>query len=124
MVKSAVLHTLTDLHFTIVTDQQEQLEPRLRETIDKIKLSNITLDFYSPEKDSDIVNKWAPCIGLRTFFPILFPEYKKIIYIDTDVLFQDSPHNLWRHFHHMNRSQIMGVAVDQALISYLPMTMM
>ena len=138
MVKSAVLHTQTDLHFTIVTDQQELLEPRIRAILGMTKQFSITINFHLPgdfmiinsfcyaifaylgqieEKDSDIVNTWAPCIGLRTYFPSLFPNFKKIIYVDTDVLFQDSPHNLWRHFQYMNRSQIIGVAVDQALLS-------
>ena len=48
MVKSAVLHTQTDLHFTIVTDQQKLLEPRVRAIIEKTKLLKITAEFHSP----------------------------------------------------------------------------
>jgi len=118
LVKSAVLHTQTDLRFTVVTDQQKLLEPRLRAIIDKIEMFEITADFHPPglvkEKDADIVNTWGPCQGLRNFFPSLLPNIRKIIYVDTDVLFQDSPHNLWTHFQHMNRSQIMAIAANQA----------
>ena len=51
LVKSAVLHTQTDLRFTVVTDQQKLLEPRLRAIIDKIEMFEITADFHPPGEE-------------------------------------------------------------------------
>ena len=48
MVKSAVLHTQTDLHFTIVTDQKKLLKPRIRAILEKTKMFKITTEFHSP----------------------------------------------------------------------------
>ena len=53
MVKSAVLHTQTDLHFTIVTDQQELLEPRISAILGKTKQFSITINFNLPGEFHD-----------------------------------------------------------------------
>ena len=61
-------------------------------------------------------NGWGKCSGLRTLFPSLLSELKKVIYVDTDTIFVDSPNNLWKHFTLMNGLQVVAAAPDQPLL--------
>ena len=47
LVKSAALHTDVDLHFSIFTDQQKALQPKLQNIATNIKSVTITFDYYS-----------------------------------------------------------------------------
>ena len=53
---------------------------------------------------------FAPCASLRLFFPGLLPEYEKVLYVDTDVIFMDSPQLVWRQFKEFRPQQLAGMS--------------
>ncbi len=64
-----------------------------------------------PEDESlkSIQSAFAPCASLRLFFPDILLDYDRILYVDTDVVFLESPNKIWRHFDNFNASQTMGL---------------
>lgn len=53
---------------------------------------------------------FAPCASLRLYFPALLPEYNQVLYVDTDVIFMDSPALVWDQFKHFDANQLAGMS--------------
>ena len=66
--------------------------------------------FYPPSINS---NEWLsmfkPCATQRLFLANVLTRIDSVIYIDTDVLFLESPENLWKLFKRFNNTQIAGM---------------
>ena len=59
-----------------------------------------------------IANAFAPCATLRMFFDVLIPDKKRILYVDTDILFIDAPSKLWAMFEQMHFTNLAGMSED------------
>ena len=57
---------------------------------------------------------FKPCSTLRFFLPEILEKEEAVIYLDTDLIFLDSPEKLWREFQNFNSSQIIGMAPNLA----------
>jgi lipopolysaccharide biosynthesis glycosyltransferase len=42
-----------------------------------------------------MVSMFVPCATQRLFFPDMLPDYRRILYVDTDFVFLNSPYNTW-----------------------------
>ncbi len=52
----------------------------------------------------DLTSAFAPCASLRLFFPdMLSSKYRRLIYVDTDVMFLGDVARLWESFEDMER---------------------
>ncbi len=52
----------------------------------------------------DLAGAFAPCASLRLFFPdMLSAKYRRLIYVDTDVMFLGDVARLWESFEDMER---------------------
>ena len=71
---------------------------------------------------ASIKTRFAPCATLRLFFPDLLPDHDRVLYVDTDVVFLESPEVVWSGLEKMNSSQMVGLANEnrsaQALIQF------
>ena len=52
-----------------------------------------------------MVSLFVPCATQRLFFPSVLTEYSRILYLDTDFIFLNSPHNTWKYFELMDREK-------------------
>ena len=50
-----------------------------------------------------MVSMFVPCATQRLFFPEILTEYSRILYLDTDFVFLNSPLNTWKYFKQMDR---------------------
>ena len=50
----------------------------------------------------DIKRKFAPCATQRLFFPQILPEYKHVLYVDTDIIFLQDTLHIWNHIQNMD----------------------
>ena len=50
----------------------------------------------------NIKTEFAPCATQRLFFPQILPEYKYILYVDTDIIFLQDTLHIWNHIQNMN----------------------
>ena len=107
MIKSAVIFsTQKPVKFIIFTDN-------LARDIEKIltywkQFFNISWDIrpalyppLTPTQES-IKTEFAPCATQRLFFPQILPEYKYVLYVDTDILFLQDPDITWRKLQRMS----------------------
>jgi len=67
-------------------------------------------------KGSDeMVSLFVPCATQRLFFPQILMEYSKILYVDTDFVFLNSPLNTWNYFKKMEaQKKSVGMTFENA----------
>jgi hypothetical protein len=62
-----------------------------------------------------MVSLFVPCATQRLFFPDILTEYSRILYLDTDFIFLNSPHNTWKHFRQMDfEKRDVGMSIENA----------
>ena len=59
-----------------------------------------------PEEISEFRDWWGPCASFRLFLPDVMTDTDAVIYVDSDVLFIDSPQSLWAYFDQFNDEQV------------------
>ena len=100
MIKSAVIFSKKPLKFVIFTDN-------LARDIEKVltywkQFKEFSWDIrpplYPPLTDTQesIRTEFAPCATQRLFFPQILPEYKYVLYVDTDIVFLQDPDITWQ----------------------------
>lgn len=101
MIKSAVMFSKTSLKFLIFTDFLSKEVESLLASLNAVH-GNITWDIRPPlypplnDKQEPIKTAFAPCATQRLFFPQILPEYKAVLYVDTDIVFLQDPFQLWK----------------------------
>ena len=119
LVKSIlVFSSAVDVNMIFFTDSLSVEMTRLVDEWNSQRSENstpkITLDVREPAypEDEDMTSiqaAFAPCASLRLFFPQILSEYNKILYVDTDTIFLDSPEKIWQHFEHFDDAQMAGL---------------
>jgi UDP-xylose:glucoside alpha-1,3-xylosyltransferase len=118
MIKSAILlSTEKKIKVTIFTNEgnkdhvmsQFMSWPiHVQEKMDlKVKVVSYPLP---PEEISEFRDWWGPCASFRLFLPEVLHDTDAVLYVDSDVLFIDSPQSLWDHFSKFNKNQVGGLA--------------
>ena len=60
-----------------------------------------------------MITEFAPCATLRLFFPEILSDYKRILYVDTDIIFLSDPATVWAHFDEMSENRVtVGLVVE------------
>ena len=106
MIKSAVIFSKKPLKFVIFTDN-------LARDIEKVltywkQFKEFSWDIrpplYPPLTDTQesIRTEFAPCATQRLFFPQILPEYKYVLYVDTDIVFLQDPDITWQKLQEMS----------------------
>ena len=71
--------------------------------------------FLLQPSDLPLVDSFAPCAGLRLLFPDVLHDLDRVLYVDTDVVFLQSPSVVWREFDGMNATQMVAMAEENAV---------
>ena len=106
MIKSALIFSKQPLKFIIFTDH-------LARDIEKIltywnQFKDFTWDIRPPlyppltETQESIKTQFAPCATQRLFFPQILPEYRHVLYVDTDIVFLEDPLKSWSKLQDMS----------------------
>ena len=72
-----------------------------------------------PQIPTDLQKLFKPGATTRMFFPDLLPEYERIIYVDTDIIFVQSPELIWNEFSKFNGSHIAGMGPENMYSRYI-----
>ena len=90
------------MKFLIITDNLvNETEKILKSWKEKIS-QNLTWDIRPPlyppltENQQSIKTAFAPCATQRLFFPQILPEYRSVLYVDTDIIFLQDPFEVWK----------------------------
>ncbi len=60
-----------------------------------------------------MVSMFVPCATQRLFFPQILTEYSRILYLDTDFVFFNSPLNTWKYFKQMDQeNKDVGMSLE------------
>ena len=110
MLKSAVLFSQTKkLKFLIFTDNLSRDVEKLLKHWQKFSKTGFSWDIRPPlypplnKIQEPIKNAFAPCATQRLFFPQILPEYKAVLYVDTDIIFLQDPYDLWKKLNGMEQ---------------------
>ena len=103
MIKSAVIFSSKKpIKFIIFTDHLARDIEKLLTYWKQFKEYSISWDIrpalYPPltETQEAIKTEFAPCATQRLFFPQILPEYKYVLYVDTDIIFLQDPFEVWK----------------------------
>ena len=71
--------------------------------------------YFTIKGSEAMVSLFVPCATQRLFFPDILTEYSRILYLDTDFIFLNSPHNTWKHFRQMDlEKRDVGMSIENA----------
>lgn len=65
--------------------------------------------WYPPDRQ-DMRTMFRVCATERLFLPDMFPELDAAIYVDTDLVFLESPDHLWDMFNGFDQVQLAAMA--------------
>ena len=109
MIKSAVIFSSKKpIKFIIFTDHLARDIEKLLTYWKQFKEYSISWDIrpalYPPltETQEAIKTEFAPCATQRLFFPQILPEYKYVLYVDTDIIFLQDPDITWQKLQRMS----------------------
>ena len=71
------------------------------------------IEFFSvwyPEDGERISRSYKACALARLFFHRTLEMEDALIYLDTDLIFLESPEKLWKEFQNFGTSQVVGMA--------------
>jgi UDP-xylose:glucoside alpha-1,3-xylosyltransferase len=118
MVKSALIFandTSTPLNFVVIAEDRlhEVIEQRLKNFKNYKNFTHEIVALKFPDANRELWQKlFKPCASQRLFLPSLLPHVDSLIYVDCDVLFVSSPHDLHAHFRSFDREQISALAAE------------
>lgn len=98
-----------------MADSQELFEQIVSTTLgwpESFK-SKVSFEFKAanyPAGQSEMKDVYESCATLVLFVPELLPEYDTVLYLDTDVIFMESPEDIWRKFYNFGSEQMISLA--------------
>jgi len=116
-IKSAVIFSQVPLHFVIISDQNRQMFSQFFSKFqsDYNKFVSVTFEVLPPDIPDNVpkalMEMYRPCASYRLYFPITLPHHSKLIYLDTDTIWLESPSVLWDHFS-LSPNSLYQVAQD------------
>ena len=75
----------------------------------RISLMVIFIVYF--QNQQNIKMAFAPCATQRLFFPQILPEYKHVLYVDTDIIFMQDPAHIWNFLENM-QSKSFGLVTE------------
>lgn len=115
---SMMKHTCEDARFHVICLLSEDLSDRLKGKIQLIGGGNVTYSFFNMAgrlQDIYVDSKYTEAASYRLLLPELLPEYKKVIYIDCDVIVRN---DLAALFYSVDLSDNYMAAVFEAPLDF------
>jgi hypothetical protein len=115
MVKSALLTTSDPrrLHFHIFADEEvgSRLHAELHRTFISYRI--YLADDTASGRAWRMIERGQPCAGLKLSLPTVLPsDVKRVLNVDTDVLFLRDVARLWQYFDYFNSTQVAALSAE------------
>ena len=118
MLQSIYLFQLPEIFISrvLIGSDSKELQNGLINYIDKNwppkqrnKLKLESFHIWYPEDGERVRQSYKACALARLFFHRILEKEEALIYLDTDIIFLESPHKLWEKFQNFNSFQIVGM---------------
>ncbi|CAI5785460.1 glucoside xylosyltransferase 1 isoform X2 [Podarcis lilfordi] len=115
MLKSAIIFSITPLHFHIFAE--DPLHTEFREILDGLAYQgkfNYTLYpiSFPAENAAEWKKLFKPCASQRLFLPLILKDVDSLLYVDTDILFLRPVDDIWSFLKKFNSTQIAAMAPE------------